>query len=134
MITSVPVEPAPNRWQLPSPDDADRHASEVGGLIFHAFEKQALRRLSRFAQDVLRRSRRDRTGLRFFIFLEVGRRKFVPLQEFVEIGAIALCHACRLGDITARNAQQADQVVVLEAAPRFFQRLYSGVFAEHRFL
>jgi len=25
MIRSVPVEPAANRWRLPSPDDADRH-------------------------------------------------------------------------------------------------------------
>lgn len=51
------------------------------------------------------------------LILELGGIERVPMQELVELGAIAAGEASRLGDVAAGHLQQADQIVELELPP-----------------
>lgn len=59
-----------------------------------------------------------RSGFLCLLWLEQRRRQVVALQKLVKLGSIALSHACRLGDIPFRRAQQANQVIMLEGTAR----------------
>src|SRR5258708_28130057 len=53
--------------------------------------------------------------------LEHLRLELVTLEQLVELGAIALSELRRLGYAAARDAQDANQVLALESAPRLLE-------------
>src|SRR4030095_10625634 len=60
-------------------------------------------------------------NLRRLTFLEHRRLEPVPLEELVELGAIALREQRRLGDVAARALQQSHEEIALQLFARFLE-------------
>ena len=67
-----------------------------------------------------------RRNVRSLAFLEHRGLEPVPLQELVELGAVAFGKQRGLGDIAARDLEQAHEIVALECLARFLERHQSA--------
>src|SRR5690606_10993314 len=66
--------------------------------------------------------RRARPGRGLGVWPEQLGIEVVPLQQLVELAALALREPCRMADVALRDLQQAHQVVPFEALAGFIER------------
>ncbi len=83
---------------------------------------------AQIAETILLKMRKSPAGdsraaiASLFLGLEHSRLEAVPLEQLVELRAVAVREPGRLGDVASRHAQDAHEVLALESPARFLER------------